>query len=163
MALTKQKKVDILAKIGKVLKGAQSVVFVHFKGLSVADANAMRRELRKRDIGYTVAKKTLMRRAIAELKPEGSLPELHGEVAIAYGADPITPASSIAEFAKEYTGRLTIVGGIFEGRYMNQSEMNTIAAIPPLQTLRGMLVNIINSPIAGLAIALDAIAQKKST
>jgi len=162
MALTKEKKVAIVDKLGAALKDAQSVVFVHFKGLSVANTNAMRKELRKRGVGYTVAKKTLMRRAIAEIKPEGTEPELQGEVAIAYGVDPVVPASSIAEFAKEHADNLAIVGGIFEGRYMSQSEMRTIASIPPMQTLRGMFVNVINSPIAGLVVALNAVAEKRS-
>lgn len=162
MALTKQKKVDIVAKLSSALKDVQSVVFVHFKGLSVADTSAMRKELRKRDVGYTVAKKTLMRRALSSLKTEGEMPELPGEVAIVYGVDPVVPASSIAEFAKQHTDSLAIVGGIFEGRYMSQSEMRTIASIPPMQVLRGMFVNVINSPIAGFVIALDAIAKKKS-
>lgn len=162
MALTKQKKVDIVAKLNAALKDVQSVVFVHFKGLSVAHTSAMRKELRKRDVGYVVAKKTLMRRALSELKTEGVIPELPGEVALAYGVDPVVPASSIAEFAKTHAENLTIVGGIFEGRYMSQSEMQTIASIPPMQVLRGMFVNVINSPIAGFVIALDAIAKKKS-
>ena len=162
MALTKQKKVEIVDKLGAAIKDAQSLVFVHFKGLSVADTSAMRRELRKRGVGYTVAKKTLMRRAIAGIAPSGTEPELTGEVAVAYGADPVVPASSIAEFAKEHTDKLSIVGGIFEGRYMSQGEMRTIASIPPMQVLRGMFVNVINSPIAGFVVALDAIAKKRS-
>ena len=44
----------------------------------------------------------------------------------------------------------------------NQNEMIEIASIPPLQVLRGMFVNVINSPIQGFVIALDAIASKKS-
>lgn len=162
MALTKQKKEEIVGKLSEALKDAQSVVFVHFKGLTVADTSAMRKELRNREVGYSVAKKTLMRRALSDLKVEGEMPELEGEIAVAYGADPVAPASGVAQFAKEHKDNLSIVGGIFEGRYMNQEEMQTIAAIPPMQTLRGMFVNVINSPIAGLAIALNAIAEKSA-
>lgn len=162
MALTKEKKGEIVAKLNEALKDAKSVVFVHFKGLTVADTSAMRKELRSRSVGYMVAKKTLMRRALGQLTVEGEMPKIDGEIALAYGVDPIASASGIAEFAKKHKDSLSIVGGIFEGRYQSQSEMEVIASIPGMQVLRGMFVNVINSPIAGLVVALHAIAEKKS-
>lgn len=161
MAITKAQKKEIIEKLQTALKDAQSAVFVHFKRLPVAETNAMRKELRARAVGYAVAKKTLLRQALSDLKVTGEMPELEGEIALAYGVDPVAPASSIAEFAKKHAEQLSIVGGIFEGRYQSKAEMEVIASIPPMQTLRGMFVNIINSPIAGLAVALNAIAQKK--
>ena len=52
-------------------------------------------------------------------------------------------------------------GSIFH-HFKSKDEMTEIAAIPPLQTLRGMFVNVVNSPIQGLAIALNQIAEKKA-
>ncbi|HEY4489405.1 MAG TPA: 50S ribosomal protein L10, partial [Candidatus Paceibacterota bacterium] len=57
---------------------------------------------------------------------------------------------------------LSIMGGVFEGGFLSASEMNSIATIPPVLVLRGMFVNVINSPIQSMAIALNAIATKKS-
>jgi len=56
---------------------------------------------------------------------------------------------------------MSIIGGVFEGKYMNKEEMLGIATIPPLQTLRGMFVNLINSPIGRFAVALNQIATTK--
>jgi ribosomal protein L10 len=55
-----------------------------------------------------------------------------------------------------------MVGGVFEGRFMDKSEITAIATIPATPVLRGMFVNVINSPIQGLVLALNAIAEKKS-
>ncbi len=55
-----------------------------------------------------------------------------------------------------------ILGGVFDGVYKSKEEMTEIASIPSLQTLRGMFVNVINSPIQGLAVSLNQIAEKKA-
>jgi len=65
-------------------------------------------------------------------------------------------------FQKGHKENIEIVGGVFEGRYMNASEMMSIATIPPLQTLRAMFVNLINSPIQRFAVVVNAIAQKQN-
>jgi ribosomal protein L10 len=93
-----------------------------------------------------------------------------GELAIAYlsaeasakDGDPIAPARNVYSFQKKLDGKVSIIGGIFDGEYKDQSAMMSIALIPSLDTLRGMFVNVINSPIQRLAIALGQIAEKKN-
>ena len=160
MAINKAKKQDILAKLETVRDSSESIVFVHYKGLTVADTTAMRKNLREKGVGYFVAKKTLMNRAFGT-NFKGEMPKLDGEIAIAYSTDAIAPAQNIKEFSLKFKNNIAIVGGVFQGVFKSQEEMTEIASIPPLQTLRGMFVNVINSPIQGLVIALDAIAAKK--
>lgn len=163
MAITKAKKVDISRKVGDSIKDAASVVFVHFKGLSVADTSAMRKNLKSEGVGYYVAKKTLLKRVLAEQGYGGTLPELTGEIAIAWSNDDATAAArNVYEHGKKHKGALSIVGGVFENAYLDAAGMNAIATIPPVPVLRGMFVNVINSPIQGLVIALDQIREKKS-
>ncbi len=163
MAITKAKKVEVVDKLNEALKNAVSVVFVHFKGLSVGDTSAMRKTLREQGIGYFVAKKTLMRRALAEQGYTGELPELPGEIALAWSTgDPTAPAREVYEHGKKHKGALTIMGGVFEGSFASALQMNAIATIPSVPVLRGMFVNVINSPIQGFVIALDQIRDKKS-
>jgi large subunit ribosomal protein L10 len=95
MAITKAKKVEIVEKITDALKDAASVVFVHFKGLSVADTTAMRRTLRDQGVGYFVAKKTLIRRALAEKGYQGTIPDLPGEIALAWTSGDATLPSKM--------------------------------------------------------------------
>ncbi len=163
MAITKAKKEEVVAKVADNIKDAASVVFVGFKGLTVADTSAMRRTLRGSDIGYYVAKKTLLRRALEGAGYKGTLPELPGEIAMAWSAgDATAPAREIYEHGKKHKGALSIVGGVFDGAFIDAAGMIAIATIPPVPVLRGMFVNVLNSPIQGLVIALDQIAQKKA-
>lgn len=162
MAITKAKKKEILEKVGDALNGSQSVVFVNFNGLTVNDTTALRADLRKEGVGYTVAKKTLVGRALDTLSVAGDRPTFDGELALAYADDLLAPAREVHEFSKKHKDNIAIVGGIFDGVYKSKDEMMEIALIPPLKTLRAQFVNIINSPIQGFAVALNAIAEKKA-
>lgn len=164
MAITRQKKEDVVAKVKDVISNAASVVFVHFKGLSVADTSAMRKSLKGEGVGYYVAKKTLIRKALTEQGYEGTMPELPGEIAIAWSSeDPISAARGVFEAGKKHkNASLAIVGGVFERKFMDASAMTTIATIPPVPVLRGMFVNVLNSPMQSMAIVLGALTEKKS-
>ncbi len=163
MAITKQKKVEIVGKIAESVKDAVSIVFVGFKGLSVKDTSEMRKTLREGGVGYYVAKKTLIKRVLKEQGYTGELPDMPGEMALAWSKEDATaPARDIYAMGKKFKDTLTIVGGVWEGAYADAMAMNAIATIPPLPVLRGMFVNVLNSPIQGLVIALDQITVKRS-
>lgn len=162
MAISKDKKQQILAELDGAIANAQSVVFAQFHGLSVGQIDALRTNMHNVDITYKVAKKTLLKRALDASNVTGEQPALEGEIAVAWADDLIAPARETQKFHKEYDGKISIVGGIFEGRFMNQGEMVEIATIPDVPVLRGMFANVINSPIQGLVIALNAIAEKKN-
>ena len=161
MPITLDKKKELVAGLDTSLKNSNSVVFVKFDKLTVLDVNTLRRNLQKQDVGYVVAKKTLLKRALEANKVSGELPEIPGQIAIAYGKDLLAPAREVLSFTKDHKEKVQIVGGVFEGKFMNSSEMMSIATIPPLQTLRCMFVNLINSPIQRFAVVLDQIAQAK--
>ena len=167
MAITKAKKTDILTKLEGIKKESDSIVFVSFKGVTVKDTTAMRRMLREAGVGYFVAKKTLMKRAF-DGAYTGEMPELEGEIAVAYsqpagqaGTDALAPAQKVKEFASKFKDNLAIVGGVFQGVYKSKAEMTEIASIPPLQVLRGMFAQLINSPRQRFAVVLDKVAETK--
>jgi len=162
MAITKATKERILGDAVDALKDAGSVVFVHFKGLPNKENEQLRKALFDNQAGFKVMKKTLLRRALDARSYEGDMPALDGEIAIAYGTDLIAPAREVHEFAKTHKDQVSIVGGVFDGKYMSQTEMMEIATIPSIQGLRGMFVNIINSPIQGFVSVLGQIAEKKA-
>lgn len=162
MAITKAKKGEIVDKLTSAFKTAKSLVFVNFKGLTVGNTTAMRGNLRKEGVSYSVAKKTLTDRALESQKYEGEKPVLEGELAVAWGEDLVAPAREVYTFQKKFPENLSILGGVFEGRYMSKSEIEGIATIPATPVLRGMFVNIINSPIQRFAIALNEIAKAKA-
>jgi large subunit ribosomal protein L10 len=162
MPISKGKKKEIVEKVNGLLKDSKSVVFFNFKGFNVKSTIEMRRALREAKVGYLVAKKTLAKRAFDEAKIQGDIPTMFGETAMAYSADLIAPAREVFNFQKKYKDNLSIVGGIFDGKYMSKEEMMAIALIPSQQTLYAQFVNVINSPIQGLVVALSKIAEKKT-
>jgi len=160
MAITKGKKKDILEKL-KGVTDKNSVVFLNFHGLPVNETAEVRRKLRESGVSYFVAKKSLVKKAFGDTSISGEIPQLDGELALAYADDLIAPAREVFSFQKKYADKVTILGGVFEKAYFSKVQMEEIAKIPSQDTLRGMFVNVINSPIQGLVLALNAIAEKK--
>lgn len=162
MAITKQKKAEIVSKVEGIVGKAKTLVFASFKGLDVAAQNEMRKAFKANDIGYTVAKKSLLKRGLEAGKYEGSLPELNGEIGLAYGEDELAPAREMAVFIKKYPESLAFAGGVFGGKFVSQFEITSIAAIPGMETLRGMFAQIINSPRQRFAVVLSEVAKTKN-
>ena len=171
MPISKNKKAEIINELGKQIGSSETVVFVNFHGLAVSQATELRRQLRVRNVGYRVVKKTLIPRAfeVSGRTVTGTWPALAGEVALAYltapDADPIAPAKGIYEFQSAAGGAmkesLRILGGVFQGAFANAEMMMRIAAIPPREILLAQLANLFNSPIQRLVVALDQISKIK--
>ncbi len=163
MAISKDKKREIIAKLEDAFAEASSVAFVGFTKLTVADSSKMRKELADAGVRFFVAKKTLIKKALEKGGYAGSVPELPGEVAVAWTTEDVTaPSRGVYEYGKKLKGVLSLLGGVFENAFVDAPQMTAIATIPPVPVLRGMFVNVINSPIQGLVIALDQIREKKS-
>lgn len=162
MAITKDKKSEIVAKVEQIAKSAKTLVFANFKGLSVADQTQMRKALRQAGVGYTVAKKTLLKRGLGSAGYEGEMPELSGEIAVAYGDDELAPARELATFVKKFGETLQFAGGVFGGAYVDKAGIAAIAAIPGLETLKGMFAQVINSPRSRFAVVLSEVAKIKN-
>jgi len=162
MSLTKAQKVGIVDHFSSAIAEAESMTFVQFKALRVSTDTALRAKLYEEGVSYKVAKKTLLKRALEAGNIEGTLPALEGNISIAWSStDATAPARNVHEFLQGHKNNLSIVGGVFEGKFMDAVAMNEIATIPGMQILRGMFANVINSPIQGFVVALNAIAEKK--
>lgn len=158
--LTKAKKEELVKGITKTVKDSQSVVFVNFHGLNATNETTLRRDLRKEGVGYKVSRKTLLARALKGLA-EGEIPTLSGEVAIAYGGDATAPAREIYNFQKAHKGLLSILGGIFEGKFVDGRYMTEIATIPSKEVLLSKLAFLFKSPMQRLAIAINEVGKNK--
>ncbi len=162
MAITKDKKREIIAKLSDAFAEASSIVFVGFSKLTVMDASKLRKDLSQGGVRYFVAKKTLIRRALETRGYVGDIPALPGEVAVAWTVDDVTaPARGIYEYGKKLKGAILLLGGVFEGAFLDKEKITAIATIPPLPVLRGMFVNVINSPIQGFVMALSEISKSR--
>ena len=172
MAITRQKKEEILAELITKFKDAKSVVFAENKGLSVHEIQELRGDLREKNAEMKVAKKTLFKIAAKEAGyediPDGSMTGAAGAV-FSYD-DIVAGAKTIYDYAKEHDA-LALLGGLMDGKVMTNEEAKTLATIPSKEELMAKLVYILKSPISGFhgvlnntlggfVRALDAIAKK---
>jgi len=167
---TKQQKVELVEKLAQNIKDSITTVIVHFKGVNIGEETMMRRELRASGVKYTVAKKTLIKRALEKLGHNVEEVPLEGEIAIAHGgADDSTLIARLMHgYGAKFLGadkenKISILGGIFEGKLVGQQMMREIATIPSMDGLRGMFANIINSPRSRFAIVLSEVAKTKTS
>ena len=160
--LLKSKKEEIIKDLEKVVKDSKSLVFVNFHGLKVSDETALRQDLRKEGVSYRVSRKTLLKRAL-QGKAEGEIPELGGEVAIAYSKDEIASPREVYNFQKTHKGMLNILGGIFNGKFVDGAYMTEIATIPSREVLLSKIAFLLKSPMQRLAIAVGEVGKSKSS
>ena len=162
MAVTRQIKEKALEKTNEIFSNSKAAVFVHFSGLKGEEARSMRAKMEDEGVSYYVVKKTLIKNAAKNSNISGEIPRLDGEIAIAYSdTDASAPGRIVNDFTKSLDNVVSIKGGFFEGDFKDKAQMIEIAKIPSLDVLRGMFVNVINSPIQRTAIALSEIAKSK--
>ena len=152
----------IIDEIKEKLDGAQSAVVIDYMGITVAQADALRKKLREANVDYTVYKNTLIKRAIAGTEFEGLAEVLDGPSALAISKEDATaPARILAEFAKK-ADKHENKGGVVEDTYYDAKGMQVIATIPSREVLLGKLLGSIQSPITNLARVLNQIAEKQA-
>lgn len=161
MAINKAKKKEIVEKLEKSFSEAKSMVFLGVKGIKVNEQNKLRKTLREQGVGYTIAKKTLVGRALDKTKISGVKPEFISELSVAFSEDNLASHREISDFQKKNKENVKIIGGVFEGMYIDAAKVSELASIPPLKTLQAQLVNLLNSPIQGFVMALSEIAKSK--
>jgi large subunit ribosomal protein L10 len=156
-------KKTVVTGLAKEFKSAKTLLVADYRGLTVEQDTKLRNDLRKAGVTYKVVKNTLAIIAAEEAGLKGFAPLLVGPTAIAYSAtDVVAPAKVLKEFADKVE-KYKIRGGVMEGKIIDLDEIKALAAIPPKQILLSMLVNVLNSPIAKLAMLLSAIAEKNGT
>lgn len=160
MALLKSRKAEMIKDIENAFSKSKSVVFVNFHGLKVGDETRLRQGLRSSGVGYKVSRKTLLAKALSG-KADGEMPNLSGEVAMAYADDVLSPAREVFNFQKENKVPLSILGGVFEGKFVGQEMMMELATIPSREVLLSKIAFLLKSPIQRLAIAVNEVAKTK--
>ena len=147
-------KQPVVAEIAELLNGAQSAVVVDYRGLTVEQDTALRKQLREAGVVYKVYKNTMIRRAAEGTEFPSLDAHLEGPTAIAVSKEDATaPARILAEFAKK-ADKLEIKGGVVEGTYYDAKGMQVIATIPSREVLLGKLLGSIQSPITNFARVL---------
>ena len=157
----KKEKQIIVDEIKDKIKRSKSAVVVDYLGITVAQADAMRKKLREADVDYTVYKNTLVKRAIEGTEFASMAEVLEGPSAFAFSYEDATaPARLINESIKEYK-KMAFKAGFVEGIYYNAEGMTAIASIPGRDVLIAKFMGSILSPVSKLVRTFQAIADSK--
>lgn len=160
MAITREKKEEIVARYVEALSRSKAIFLTDYRGLSVANIQELRARLREAQGGYMVVKNTLAQIALKQVG--WPVPEelLTGPIAVsfAYG-DVAAVAKLLTEYARE-TKILQVKGGIMEGKVLDATQVGSVADLPPREVLMAQLLGLIQQPGARLAGVLNATGNK---
>ena len=163
MSLEAQKQKQIIIdEIKGKLENAQAAVVVDYQGITVAQADAMRKKLREANVDYTVYKNTLVKRAIEGTVYAGLADVLDGPSALAISADDATaPARVLNEVIKDFK-KMEFKAGVVEGTFFNKEGIQAIADIPGRDVLIAKFMGSIQSPVSKAVRTFQAIADAKA-
>ena len=155
MALTKEKKQEIIKDLKEKIGKQKVTVFLDFKGLKAQELFSLRRDLKQLDAKFIVAKKTYVGIAFRDKGMEFDARNLEGQAAVVFGfSDEILPVKAAYDFSKKYKN-LKILAGFFENEFKGSEEMIALAQIPPREELLARVVGSISAPISGFANVLQ--------
>lgn len=157
-----KEKQAVIDEIKEKLERAQSAVVIDYIGISVAQADAMRRKLREADVDYTVYKNSLVSRAVEGTKYEALKDVLAGPSAFAFSFDDaIAPARVLNGIIKEYK-KMEFKAGVIEGTYFDADGVKAIASLPSRDELIAKFMGSIQSPVSKFVRTLQAVADAKA-
>ena len=152
----------IVEALANRIKNAGSGILVDYKGITVEEDTALRSEMRRDSVNYTVVKNTLTRKALDSLGMEGLDHVLNGTTSLATTeADPIAPFRIVADYSKMLGDRFNVKAAFMEGKILSEQEIVEISALPGKDALYAKVLGTMIAPITSLAVCLGQILEQK--
>lgn len=159
--LTLNKKKEYVSQLREKVENSVAGVVVSYQGISVADDTSLRKELREAGIDYKVVKNTMLRFAVEGTAFADLSNVLEGSTALAVSnEDPIAAAKILAKYADKIES-FELKAGYLDGKVLDATGISEIAKLPGKQELLSMLCSALSGNIRGLAVAINAIAEKQ--
>jgi large subunit ribosomal protein L10 len=160
MAKTRAQKEVTLGALAENFRGASTVAFADYRGLTVAQVDDLRKQMRAADVRYMVAKKSLVTRAAKEAGYDLNAKQFDGMLGVAFGmSDEVAPAKVLGDLSKKTS--VQIVGGIFGGAVVTKDKMIALSKLPSKQELLGTVVGTIYAPVSAFVRVLNAIREAR--
>lgn len=156
MAITKKRKDELNAQYSELIGRSQALFITHYGGLKMPELDKVRGQIRNAKAEFHVTKNTLASRALKEAGYD--LPEewLTGSTAMSFCFDdPAAVAKALADLTREFD-KLKVVGGVMSGRAIDKQDVEALASLPSLDTLRAQIIGAISAPASGLVGVLNA-------
>jgi large subunit ribosomal protein L10 len=152
-------KKELVAELGGVFNKTSVVVVAHYSGLTVAQLQKLRKQMREAGATVQVAKNRLAKIALEGTDVASISPLLKGPTLIAYSDDPVAAPKVAVAFAKDHD-KLVILGGAMGTTALNVDGVRSLATLPSLDELRAKLVGLIQAPATKIAQLSTAPAAK---
>ena len=157
--MKRSEKKDFVDKLKEEFNNSSSVIVTHYSGITVNEAESLRKEMRANGAKFKVTKNRLTKLAIADTQFKEISDLFTGPTAIAYSDDPVAPAKVAVSFEKKLEN-FKIVGGGYNGEKIDRDRIDFLAKLPSLDELRGKLIGLLSAPAQKIAsIASEPGAQ----
>lgn len=158
MAISKDKKQQLVADLNEILSDAKMTVFAKYQGLSVSELQELRHLARENNVKIKVVKNRLVRVAMGEIAvyKDTDTSTLEGQLLYAISNDDeVAPAQVLAKFAKEHQA-LELKGAFSaEGKSLNEQEVVELSKLPSKDQLIGQVVNMLTGTVNDVTNALS--------
>ncbi len=161
MSTNFEAKKNAVEDIKNLINSSKSIVLVDYRGINVSQDTALRKEMRNNNVVYKVIKNTLFKKACEQLGIDGFDEALNGTTAFAFGLDDETIAPRMIKNAMKDYQALSVKAGYHNGKVIDEKAVITLASIPSKEQLVAQLLYVLNAPVASLARAFKAIAEKE--
>jgi len=162
--MNRQQKESVVAEFQKMFTESASTFLIDYKGLSVAQMQALRKSLKQQDSVLKITKARLMK--IAAQKASGKVDGLgefkdafQDQIGLIFGQEPSAIAKSLVDFSKK-NQQLSVLSALYEARVIDKQEIAQLAKLPSRDVLLAQLVGTMQAPIAGFARSLNAVLSK---
>ena len=157
--MDRAEKSEQVTTLGEVFKTTKVVVVAHYSGLTVAQMQTLRRQMKHAGASVKVAKNRLAKIALEGTEVASIAPLLKGPALIAYSGDPIAAPKVAVDFAKIHE-RFVILGGAMGKTSLDQNGVKALAALPSLDELRAKILGVIQAPATKIAQVVNAPAAQ---
>ena len=157
--MDRSEKSQLVSDLGEVFKATKVVVVAHYSGLTVAQMQTLRRQMKQAGASVRVAKNRLAKIALEGSDVASIAPLLKGPTLIAFSGDPIAAPKAAVDFAKAHE-KFVILGGAMGATALDPNAVKALAALPSLDELRARMVGLIVAPATKIAQLLNAPAAK---
>jgi large subunit ribosomal protein L10 len=152
-------KKECVESLAAVFKSTSAVVVAHYSGLTVAQMQSLRKQMRAAGAQVQVAKNRLVKIALEGSDIASISGLMQGPTLIAHSSDPVAAAKVAVAFAKD-NDKLVILGGAMGKTALNVDGVKSLATMPSLDELRGKLLGLLQAPATKLAQLTTAPAAK---
>jgi large subunit ribosomal protein L10 len=157
--LDRATKSQLVADLGQVFKATQVVVVAHYSGLTVAQMQTLRRQMKQAGASVKVAKNRLAKIALEGSDVASIAALLKGPTLIAFSGDPVAAPKVAVDFART-NERFVILGGAMGKTALDANGVKALAALPSLDDLRAKLIGLVVAPATKIAQVVTAPAAK---